>query len=258
MSANKRLRSLASVLWDTGSGSDDEPNLRLRCQECHKWEARVKCLQAETGRLSAYVRKLETEKLALQDRVGELKGKLTAVDLQLFELQKLTIPLGGAQGMKTSPPTSESWLDDIGDLAKLPRMNGVIEQWLSLNTKEVDFNVCRQDSMTASRILQHCEWVVFHLSREPAVYKIGITENCIDRWCNKKYSYKKDTVEKWQRMTVLFVAEDSLACGLVESYLIHRFRGRPGCRNNQPGGETMKKGPGPFFTYCVWRSLKLS
>ena len=55
-------------------------------------------------------------------------------------------------------------------------------------------------------------------------------------------------------MTILFVARDSLACSLVESFLTHRFRGRPGCRNIQPGGESAKKGEGPFSLIVSWVS----
>lgn len=85
------------------------------------------------------------------------------------------------------------------------------------------------------------------------VYKIGITENVLDRWKGKRYSYKTDPYDSWEKMVVLFVGADSMSCALVESFLIHRFGGRAGCRNCSAGGETAKPGDGPFFTYCVYR-----
>ena len=256
MPARKRLRSLASFLWDTGSGSEDELAIPQRCKHCFLLEQQVIRLQGEVERLIASLDQLQAEKLALQKDMDELKGKLIGTQCQLFETEKFIVPLGGAPGKKTCPKSDQSWLVDIGDLVGLQGLQRIVEQWRSLQGNQIDFNLCAQDDMTASRILQHCEWVVHNLSRRhPAVFKVGITENFVDRWCNKPYCYTKDKSDEWQGMTILFVARDSLACSLVESFLIHRFRGRPGCRNIQPGGESAKKSEGPFFTYCVWRLL---
>ena len=77
----------------------------------------------------------------------------------------------------------------------------------------------------------------------------------MDRWKGRSYSYKFDPTDDWQQMIVVFVGSDSLQSAFVEAHLIHRFLGRGGCRNVRPGGETAKPGPGPFFTYVVWKSL---
>ncbi len=245
----KRLRTLASKLW---GGSDDEAiESSNMCCDCRQKKMEVDGLRAQ-------IRNLKAQNLALQSSVKDLRQKLADVTLQLFDAQKFNTPLGGRPGKYTFPNTCHSWLDDNPHLLDLPRMPEVLQDLEVFDQKgEIRFRTCAQDAMTASRILQHCEWVVCSLAKNhPAVYKIGITENVVSRWSGKEYSYACDRYEDWQGMVVLFVGSDSLQCALIESFLISRFMGRAGCRNCNPGGESAKAGAaGPFFTYVVWREL---
>lgn len=152
----------------------------------------------------------------LQNTVAELREKLARVTLQLFEVQKYVVPLAGQPGLR-SPWTSTSWLEDNEHLLELPRMKSFLLQWETCNCgTEIVFSLCKQQSMTASRVLKHCEWVICNLFKQtPAVYKIGITENPIDRWMGKSYSYKWDPTDDWEQMVILFVGADSMHCALV-------------------------------------------
>ena len=246
--SSKRLRSLASTLL---GDSDDEDMGSHLCPMCQKPSADV------YSNLRAQIQNLEARNSSLQNEVFELRKKLAKVTLQLFEVQKFVVPLGGQAGPRTSPISEDSWVQDNPHLLDLPRMPQFLKELQTFDHKsEVFFRLCSQNATTASRILQHCEWVVHSLSKKyPAVYKIGITENVCSRWFGKKYSYKLDKFESWQGMTVVFVGHDSLHSALIESFLISRFIGRAGCRNCNPGGESAKAGPGPFFTYVVWRIL---
>ena len=212
--------------------------------------------EAEKTSLQSTILRLQSEKSALHAVVDRLRDDLAATKLQLFELQKFEKPLGGQPGRRTSPATVDSWLLDIGHLAESPCLIEFHREWAKFSNHEITFALCKQDEMNANRIFSHCEWVVHSLSRKhPAVFKVGITENVIDRWCQKTYCYKNDKFDRWQGMIVLFVGSSSLVCGLVESYLIHRFIGRPGCWNVALGGESAKPASNLYFTYCVWRSL---
>ena len=153
----------------------------------------------------------------LKDFVKNLRDKDSSATLQLFEVQKFVVPLGGQPGPRTTPVTETSWIGGNKDLLSLPGMERFLQQLDTYpNRADISFNMCSQQNITASRILKRGEWVVSRL---------------------------------------MVIGNDSLSCGLVESHLISRFWGRPGCRNCQPGGETAKPGPGPFFTYVVYKSL---
>lgn len=246
---NKRMRSLASKLWCDSDCEEDDPLLEttLSRSQC----ASSGCVHSQSQRGQG-----QSKHFALQNTVAELREKLARVTLQLFEVQKYVVPLAGQPGLR-SPWTSTSWLEDNEHLLELPRMKSFLLQWETCNCgTEIVFSLCKQQSMTASRVLKHCEWVICNLFKQtPAVYKIGITENPIDRWMGKSYSYKWDPTDDWEQMVILFVGADSMHCALVEAHLIQRFCGRSGCRNVRPGGESAKPGPGPFYTYVVWRNL---
>ena len=245
---SKRLRSLASFLWDS-----DVDAVATERNLCHQASQEM-TLELATCR--AEKQKLETELCRLKDLVKNLRDKDASTTLQLFEVQKFVVPLGGQPGPRTTPVTETSWIGDNKDLLSLPGMERFLQQLDTYpNRADISFNMCSQQNTTASRILKHGEWVVSRLMALPAVFKVGITENVLERWSGKAYSYKFDPYTQWDAMIVLFIGNDSLSCGLVESHLISRFWGRPGFRNCQPGGETAKPGPGPFFTYVVYKSL---
>ena len=248
----KRFRTLASRLWACESDCED------LCDSANMPCSRITVAHhLETDGLERKILPLERQRLALEKTVEELRDKLNQVTLQFFEYRQLVIPLGGQPGLRTQPWTSNRWVEDNKHLLELPRMSECITQLDESDCgDEILFCLCDQETCTASRILKHCEWVICNLFRKhPAVYKIGITENPVNRWKGRSYSYKFDPTDDWQQMVVVFVGSDSLQCAFVEAHLIHRFLGRSGCRNVRPGGETAKPGPGPFFTYVVWKSL---
>ena len=259
--ANKRLRTLASELLGESDGEDWGPHHGMQqgylCSYCCLNRKADNTESLEVQGLRGQIEKLQSQRSALESTLNNLREKLAQVSMQLFETQKFLVPLGGERGIQNLPSDSISWIQNIQHLLELPRMQQFLEQWEAFGGKsEIAFYVCKQNSMTASRILKHCEWVVCSLSKKnPAVYKIGITENVMDRWMGRPYSYKFDPYDDWEQMIVLYVGEDSMQCALVEAHLIHRFLGRSGCRNVRPGGETAQAGAGPFFTYVVWKSL---
>jgi len=241
----KRMRTLASQLL---GGSDDERPPHDDTPLDRK---------DEISKLKKRIQDLDLQLSSLKEKNAGLRGKLAQVSLQLLEAQKISIAIGGEPGVRGLPWAATSWLDDNPHLLDLPRMDGFLRQLERSQLcchEEICFELCKQNENTASRILRHCEWVICSLFRKkPAVYKIGITENVINRWNGKLYSYKRDPHDDWQQLVVLYVGSDSVQCGLIEAHLIDRFRGRSGCRNVLRGGETAKPGPGPFFTYVVWR-----
>lgn len=261
ISANKRLRTLASELLGESDGEDGGFHLGMQqgylCSYCGLNRKADNTESLEVQGLRGQIQKLQSQRSALESTLNNLREKLAQVSMQLFETQKFLVPLGGEPGIQNLPSDSKSWIQNIQHLLELPRTQQFLEQWEAFGRKsEIAVYVCKQNSMTASRILKHCEWVVCNLSKKhPAVYKIGITENVMERWIGRPYSYKFDPYDDWEQMIVLYVGADSMQCALVEAHLIHRFLGRSGCRNVTPGGESAKTGSGPSFTYVVWKSL---
>ena len=101
MSIHKRLRSLASELWDTDSDLLDtplfavgEPSKRNQCGSCCLAETTIKKqFEVELDGLRQTILQLEAEKLDLRDRIQKLKDDLSSTTLQLFEVQNLWGPL---------------------------------------------------------------------------------------------------------------------------------------------------------------------
>ncbi len=80
----------------------------------------------------------------------------------------------------------------------------------------------------------------------PSIYKIGITSSPPYRFFNIDFGYFWDD---YTAMQVLMKA-DPKSCGLLERALIAKNLGHPGCRNINPGGETLPES-GPCYTYIV-------
>ena len=227
----KRLRSLASLLWDTDScdlESDPMPS--------------AIDLQLENAQLRANLQDLQDQVQVLQDRVmAAATGPRYARDSDV-ELGDLG---------------SEHWAHRLRvEVRCLPRLwaeiipslhdaNGNIEMDLPLNPKA-----------TASHVLGHAEKCIRQLSsKHPAVFKIGISRDPVARWTHPQYGYSRDRRERWQKMKVLCAFADSFSAALVESVLINKFKDTEGCRNERPGGETACPGDGPHFTYVTYKVL---
>ena len=195
-----KMRTLASQLICLSENEDDERELRCHTGStavsvpCPTCAQKVRDIELEAAALRNTVRLLEAQRATLTETVADLRDKLAKVTLQLFEVQKFVVPLGAQPGSRTMPTTETSWMVDNGHVLELPRMSQCLQQLQEYSyCSEIRFELCRQNEMTASRLLNHCEWVVQSLSRKhPAVFKIGITENVVDRWMGKPYSYKKD------------------------------------------------------------------
>ena len=56
-------------------------------------------------------------------------------------------------------------------------------------------------------------------------------------------------------MKIWSVTASSFSVALLESFVISKFKGTPGCRNENPGGESACPGDGPHFAYVVYRIL---
>ena len=119
---------------------------------------------------------------------------------------------------------------------------------------EVDLNT--NPKATASQVLAHAEKCILQLSsKHPAVFKIGITRDPTVRWKHPQYGYSRDRRERWQQMKLGGVFSDSFSAGLLEAFLIRKFKDTPGCRNDRLGGETACPREGPHFTYVTYRVL---
>ena len=122
----------------------------------------------------------------------------------------------------------------------------------SFADSQVVFELC--GATVPSAILDHCEISINSLSAKyPAIYKIGITRNPVERW---QIGYAQDTTHAWSKMKVLVAVGDPVAVGFVEAALIRRYQGSPGNMNIRRGGEGVDlSGAGPFFAYVVYRCL---
>ncbi len=230
----KRLRSLASELWET----DDIPGTPSSLG-CHK-DPKIYELQLENDQLKEEVRLLHAQ-------LQELK----ILSTDRLEVQHHNVDFGGCR---------EPWLQSLRhDVAHLPRLHVEILPELmetgNCNGK-ISFDIPKNPKASASQVTQHVEAAVSRLScKHPAVFKIGITANPSSRWNHSKYGYALDRREKWDGLKVLAINSSSFSAALLESFLISKFKGKPGCRNENPGGESASPGEGPHFTYVVYRVL---
>ena len=79
----------------------------------------------------------------------------------------------------------------------------------------------------------------------PTVFKIGITRRPYYRYNNAEFGYQR---EGYSLLEVLCCSTPD-TCARLEKALITTFKGRLGCRNDNPGGENPPKNP-PCFLYC--------
>lgn len=228
----KRFRSMASKLWDPDSSPSPDRSVRVDVTKSE--------LQLENEHLREKV-------LSLQAEIHQLKLRSTLP----HDLHKGPVDLSGFK---------EPWICKLRqDVVCLPRLATEILPQLQKTTNcdgRITFDIAKNPKATASQVARHVERSVSNLSSEhPAVFKMGITASPVHRWCHPVYGYSRDRKEKWQGMKILSVNADSFSAALLESFLISKFKGTPGCRNENPGGETASPGDGPFFTYVVYRIL---
>ena len=235
----KRLRSLASVLWDSESPEDHDEYFGTT-----NVYNREKELQLDNDRLKVQVSQLLSEVDPMRVRKAEVPHPPN---------QQSTMAMNNGS-------CSEPWLCMLRqDVVSLPRLHTeVLPELLGTQycSGKIIFDIPKSPKATASHVAEHAEGVVRRLSKEhPAVFKVGITSSPVRRWLHPTYGYSLDKRERWQGMKIICVTESSFSAALLECMLIAKFKGTPGCRNEKPGGETASPGEGPHFTYLVYRVL---
>ncbi len=240
----KRLRSLASVLWD--HDTEEQPGDYFGVAQgsgSNGWKERE--LQLENDLLKSKAHQLCEE-------VDTLKKKHQITS----QLQK---PSQHILFDRESYGASEKWVHNLrDDVVCLSRLHLEVMPELVHSGKCsgcIIFDLPKSKS-SASQVARHCEVCISKLSsKHPAVFKVGITSNPVRRWMHPTYGYTLDRKERWQGMKVLFVAANSFSVALLECFMISKFKGTPGCRNENPGGESACPGEGPHFLYAVFRIL---
>lgn len=242
MAMAKRMRSLASVLWDTDLEVSDQEGYQIQ---------EVDAVQK--------TRRLEKENADLLAEVTHLRQENT-----LLKIPK-PMPTEPSQLCRTRPELLRTWplqrwVANLGeDVLRLPRLwQEILPQLHDSNncSERILFDLCKSSKATASTILSHAERTVENLFKKyPAVFKVGISSNPVKRWSHPLYGYALDKRECWLGMKILAACETSFSAALVESSLIRIFQSSPGCRNDRPGGETPSPDEGPHFTYVVYRIL---
>lgn len=232
----KRLRSLASELWETDD-MDSSPSVFV----------------AESG---ARKGELQLENLYLREQVQHLQEELNALQTRAIPTSSQGANDVGALGGSSKEPWIQSLRQDV---VHLPRLGTEIIPDLlesGYGNGKVEFDIPKNPRASASHVAKHVVDCVSKLScKHPAVFKIGITANPIKRWKHPVYGYCLDRREKWQGMKVVSVNSSSFSAALLESFMISKFKGNLGCRNENPGGESACPGEGPHFTYVVYRVL---
>ncbi len=89
------------------------------------------------------------------------------------------------------------------------------------------------------------------LARAPTVHKFGVAVDPHVRWSNPLYGYARHP--DFTDMLVLFRG-DGAAAGMLEAALVAEHHGRPGCRNEATGGESVRS-DAPVCFYMVYKHL---
>ena len=229
---SKRLRSLASFLWDDG-----DPHVLAEA-----WRK-----QNMSGQTCSV------------DAVSELPDVATE---QCVPCVKVISPGGAIEKpwlRRLRRKDSWFWLEDLSkEIKELDRLKSVIVP----NLKQTNFAdgaiaFDLPDSSLASNVLKHAESTIRSFaSKCPALYKIGATSNPVVRWQHSRYGYVHDKHVRWDSMTILHLHTDPALICLLEAALIRIFYDAPGCRNIRLGGEGINHdSEGPFFCYVVRKAL---
>lgn len=111
------------------------------------------------------------------------------------------------------------------DLRNLSRTSEVFQG--IENEKHMSYRLPKP-GVTAGRVIAHGDMVVESLlaKHSPMTFKIGITHCARFRWYHKPYGYKH-TWEKFEHMTIIFAASNSIGPAFLEAALIAKFRSFP-------------------------------
>ena len=244
----KRFRTLPSLLWDSdgedGAGLHEAWQMQQRIPTCT-------CKGALAAEM-AKTRQLEQDIQMLQLVIKDLQTKVSKAELPA--IPRLVVKKPAASIMQRR--IVWYWLSCLpASLRELPRLSEEIIPDLQSSgfaNSRITFDVA--EYKLASDLVDHCTTSVQSITaKHPAVYKIGITRNPVQRWLQ---GYAKDHQMHWTEMKVLALLPDPLSAGLVETALVHTFQQRPGNQNIRRGGEGVDpSGQGPYFVYVVFRCL---
>ena len=233
----KRVRSLASVLWDD---DEDVDALLLEWKKPDNPLTVRSKAKLVVDNSDDVPERPEIHPVLKLDLVVEKPGllKLRRTRDPWYWLQQVS------QEVKGLPRLQQ---EVIHDLERTQFANGAIV--FDLPT-----------SSLASSILSHAELCIRSISsKHPALYKVGVTRNPVARWLHTGYGYKVDRQVSWERMTVLHAHSNADVVCLLEAALIRIFFNSSGCRNIRLGGEGLgdpgDQSGGPFFCYVVQHVL---
>ena len=193
----KRLRTLASLLWD-----DDDPVLL---------NAEYKSVQCKRHGNSLFTRAEGPE----EEQLPRVPHCALAADKPQFRRSLQKDPWFWLQDLPEQLVALERFKDEVvADLTSTSFADGA-----------VCFDLC--SSRLASSVLAHAELTVRSFSaRHPALHKIGVTSNPTRRWLHTSYGYKFDKFVKWDSMTVVHAHEDPDVVCFLEAALIRVFHAR--------------------------------
>ena len=139
-------------------------------------------------------------------------------------------------------------------------------KWGELQEDIMDYDDVRLDlpqkGKTHGMMIQHgLKTIKQYISGGPHTYIIGYTADPCGRWARKHYCYLNDKTRKWQKMIILLLSTNSTAAAAWEAALISHHLDKPGCKNENLGGDGEHKQPddpyldGIFAVYLVLRDL---
>ena len=117
---------------------------------------------------------------------------------------------------------------DLRNLIRTTEVFATIEQ-----EKHMSYQLPRPGS-TAGRVLAHASEVFQSLMRRhsPMVFKFGITHCPRFRWYHKPWGYHH-SIERFEKMIIVFASSSSVAPAYVEAALIDKFSSSPADHSGQ-------------------------
>lgn len=90
----------------------------------------------------------------------------------------------------------------------------------------LDYDLPKRPGMLAGQIMKHCWETVDRVleKQTPCIFKVGYTHCASFRWHNKVFGYACD-VDKWEKMIVIYAANEPVSPAFVEGALIQRHKG---------------------------------
>lgn len=115
--------------------------------------------------------------------------------------------------------------------------NVLSQETLSLQRTQACFEAIEQDPMLtydlppkpcllAGQILKHCYEAVDKVlaAQTPCIFKVGYTHCAHFRFYNPKFGYRHAS-DKWEKLIVLYAANETISPAFVEGALIQRHKG---------------------------------